>query len=192
MESAHGAIEGSSWSLGFLGPQGDLWSPPSDLAPEKPDPPASLTLGGGEPRWALPLQRQRSLPPSRLQGMPALTMVSVRRYRVVKSPWPLTVATASSAIVRRNNKKRQLGEDYAPLRRRYLHNIRESKTLDERMHWQVLLQQLPRDSSPTRYRRRCLVTGRARGVYRHFGLCRHKIKEMIDNLEIPGWTKAEW
>lgn len=94
--------------------------------------------------------------------------------------------------MRRNNKKRQLAIDYAPLRQKYAHNIRESKTLDERMHWQVLLQQLPRDSSPTRHRRRCMATGRARGVYRHFGLCRHKIKEMIDNMEIPGWTKAEW
>ncbi|OEH74428.1 ribosomal protein [Cyclospora cayetanensis] len=139
----------------------------------------------------LPQQRdqQQHRHPQRLSGM---QMVSVRRYRTQQGPWPLTTVTAASAIVRRNNKKRQLVADYAPLRRLYLQRRKDSKTLDERMHWHLMLQQLPKDSSPTRYRRRCNSTGRARGVYRHFGLCRHKIKEMIDNMEIPGWTKAEW
>ncbi|KAL8426661.1 hypothetical protein Efla_005918 [Eimeria flavescens] len=140
--------------------------------------PSAAALGGRavlSSRWPRP-QLLEIWPQRQRQMLSTLNMVSVRRYRVV----------------RRNNKKRQLIEDYAPLRRRYLHNIKESKSMDERLHWHILLQQLPRDSSATRYRRRCLSTGRARGVYRHFGLCRHKIKEMIDNMEIPGWTKAEW
>ena len=44
----------------------------------------------------------------------------------------------------------------------------------------------------TRQRNRCVVTGRPRGVFRKFGLTRHKLREMAMNGEIPGITKASW
>ncbi|CDJ43761.1 30S ribosomal protein S14, putative, partial [Eimeria tenella] len=110
-----------------------------------------------------------------------------RRY-----PWPLASAAAAAAVVRRNQKKQQLQQDYRVLRQQYQQQIAESKSLDELLHWQLLLQQLPRDSSSSRFRRRCSSSGRARGVYRHFQLSRHLIKKLLDNLLLPGWTKAEW
>ena len=54
------------------------------------------------------------------------------------------------------------------------------------------LQKLPRDSSPTRQRNRCNVTGRSRGVYRKFGLSRTKLREAASRGEIPGLKKASW
>ena len=54
------------------------------------------------------------------------------------------------------------------------------------------LQQLPRNANPTRQRNRCVVTGRPRGVFRKFGLTRHKLREMAMKGEIPGITKASW
>ncbi|MCI0749122.1 MAG: 30S ribosomal protein S14 [Nevskiales bacterium] len=54
------------------------------------------------------------------------------------------------------------------------------------------LQKLPRDSSRSRIRNRCQITGRSRGVYRKFGLSRHKLREAATRGEVPGLTKASW
>jgi small subunit ribosomal protein S14 len=54
------------------------------------------------------------------------------------------------------------------------------------------LQKLPRNANPTRQRNRCLLTGRARGTFRKFGLTRHKVRELAMKGEIPGLMKASW
>lgn len=54
------------------------------------------------------------------------------------------------------------------------------------------LQRLPRNSSPTRVNSRCSQTGKARGVYRKFGLCRNVFRELALNGKIPGIRKASW
>jgi small subunit ribosomal protein S14 len=56
----------------------------------------------------------------------------------------------------------------------------------------VTLQKLPRDGSYTRQRNRCAITGRSRGVYRKFGLARHKLREAAMRGEVPGLKKASW
>ena len=56
----------------------------------------------------------------------------------------------------------------------------------------VKLQKLPRDSSAARQRNRCALTGRARGVYRKFGLGRHKLREATMRGDVPGLRKASW
>ncbi len=54
------------------------------------------------------------------------------------------------------------------------------------------LQKLPRNSSPTRYRRYCRLTGRMNGVYRKFQLSRIMVRELgLDGL-IPGLRKSSW
>lgn len=63
---------------------------------------------------------------------------------------------------------------------------------EERWLAQQGLQKLPRDASPTRQRRRCRITGRANGVYRKFGLCRHKLREAAMRGDVPGLVKASW
>ncbi|MCB0325553.1 MAG: 30S ribosomal protein S14, partial [Bdellovibrionales bacterium] len=54
------------------------------------------------------------------------------------------------------------------------------------------LRSLPRDSSWTRVRNRCVLTGRPRGFYRKFGLGRNKLREKAVAGELPGVTKASW
>jgi small subunit ribosomal protein S14 len=56
----------------------------------------------------------------------------------------------------------------------------------------VALQKLPRDSSASRYRNRCALTGRARGYYRKFGLSRSKLREIVMSGQAPGVVKASW
>ena len=54
------------------------------------------------------------------------------------------------------------------------------------------LQELPRNSHPTRLRNRCAITGRPRGYFRKFGLGRNKMREIAMRGEIPGMIKASW
>jgi small subunit ribosomal protein S14 len=54
------------------------------------------------------------------------------------------------------------------------------------------LAKLPRNSSPTRWKNRCLETGRAHGYMRQFGLSRLSFREHASKGEIPGVTKASW
>lgn len=63
---------------------------------------------------------------------------------------------------------------------------------DEKWDAQVQLQKLPRDASPSRQQRRCRITGRPHGVYRKFGMCRHKLREAAMRGDVPGLTKASW
>jgi small subunit ribosomal protein S14 len=68
----------------------------------------------------------------------------------------------------------------------------QSKSFEERAEAQKKLQALPRNSSATRVRSRCVMTGRGRAVYRKFGLCRIKFRELALEGKIPGVTKASW
>ena len=65
-------------------------------------------------------------------------------------------------------------------------------TLEERFKIQSKLNELPRDSSKIRVRNRCKLTGRARGVYRKFGLSRIKIRELSMSGALPGVAKSSW
>jgi small subunit ribosomal protein S14 len=63
---------------------------------------------------------------------------------------------------------------------------------DEKWEAQIALQKLPRNASPVRQRRRCQITGRPRGVYRKFGLCRNKLREAAMRGDVPGLVKSSW
>lgn len=54
------------------------------------------------------------------------------------------------------------------------------------------LHKLPRNSSPTRWKNRCIETGRPRGYMRQFGLSRISFREHASKGEIPGVTKSSW
>lgn len=54
------------------------------------------------------------------------------------------------------------------------------------------LAKLPRNSSPTRRKNRCVETGRSRGYIRQFGLSRIAFREHASKGEIPGVTKSSW
>jgi small subunit ribosomal protein S14 len=60
--------------------------------------------------------------------------------------------------------------------------------------YQVLseMEKLPRDSSYVRLSHRCKLTGRARGVYRKFGVCRNMLRELAMRGEVPGLVKSSW
>ena len=65
-------------------------------------------------------------------------------------------------------------------------------TLDERFKAQLKLAKLPRNSSKTRIRNRCEITGRPHGVYRKFKISRIALRELALAGKIPGMTKSSW
>ena len=65
-------------------------------------------------------------------------------------------------------------------------------SFEDKMEAQRKLQTLPRDSSPSRRRNRCRITGRPHGYYRKFGLARNKLREAAMRGDIPGLVKASW
>ncbi|MBY0587437.1 30S ribosomal protein S14 [bacterium] len=54
------------------------------------------------------------------------------------------------------------------------------------------LAKLPRNSSPTRWRLMCRLTGRSRAVYRKFGISRIMLRKLAHEGKIPGMKKSSW
>ena len=67
-----------------------------------------------------------------------------------------------------------------------------SKDPMERLEIHRKIQGLPRNSAPNRVRNRCWATGKPRGVYRDFGLCRNQLRQRAHNGELPGVVKSSW
>lgn len=88
---------------------------------------------------------------------------------------------AKTSVIARNKKRIRLAAKYATKRA-------ELKAAGD----MVGLQKLPRNSSPTRVRSRCFITGRGKGVYRKFGLCRNMFRLLALEGKIPGMRKASW
>jgi len=100
---------------------------------------------------------------------------------------------AKTSMIMRELKREKLVAKYAKKRAELKAIIRNINSSDEeRSAAQFKLTSLPRDSSPSRQRNRCAITGRPHGVYRKFGLGRNKLREAAMNGEIPGLTKASW
>ena len=100
---------------------------------------------------------------------------------------------AKLALINREAKRAKLVAKYAAKRAELLAVINNVNLSDEdRMDARLKLQQLPRNASPSRQRNRCSLTGRPRGVFRKFGLCRNKLREVAMRGEVPGMTKASW
>jgi small subunit ribosomal protein S14 len=65
-------------------------------------------------------------------------------------------------------------------------------TLEERMEARAALDLLTPDSSPTRVRNRCQLTGRSHAYLRKFGICRNALRLLAHQGNLPGVTKASW
>lgn len=100
---------------------------------------------------------------------------------------------AKLSLVNREEKRRKVIAKYAGKRAELIAKIKDASLSDEdRMAARLALQALPRNASPVRARNRCKLTGRPRGVFRKFGLCRNKLREIAFDGEVPGLTKASW
>lgn len=100
---------------------------------------------------------------------------------------------AKTSSVENNNRRRRLVAQYAKKRER-LKALANDKSLtpEERFKARIKLAELPRNSSKTRIRNRCELTGRSRGYYRKLKLCRNQLRDMASKGLIPGMVKSSW
>lgn len=100
---------------------------------------------------------------------------------------------AKKSMIARELKRTKLAKRHAEKRNKLRDVLKSDKTdYDEKMFASRQLQMMPRDSSKTRGRNRCRVTGRPHGYYRKFGLARNKLREAAMRGDIPGLSKASW
>ena len=100
---------------------------------------------------------------------------------------------AKTSMINREAKRAKLAKQHAA-KRDALKKIVSSPTAsyEEKIEAATRLQKLPRDSSPSRQRNRCELSGRSRGVYRKFGLGRNMLRKATMNGDVPGLRKASW
>ncbi len=100
---------------------------------------------------------------------------------------------AKTSMINREIKRDKLVKKYAKKRADIKEKLRSaSLSIEEAEALRIALQKLPRDSSASRGRNRCSLTGRPHGVYRKFGLGRNKLREATMRGDVPGLRKGSW
>ena len=100
---------------------------------------------------------------------------------------------AKRCMVNREIKRAKLVQKYAAKRAELKKQMLDmSLTAEQREAAAKKFHALPRNSSPTRMRNRCELTGRPHGYFRKFGLSRNKLREHAMKGDIPGLVMASW
>lgn len=105
---------------------------------------------------------------------------------------------AKKCLLQRNIKRTMLNKKYFFIRKNILFKIVANSTILElhiirtNFFKNQKIQKIPRDSSKVRLRAKCWGTGKSRGFYRFFGLCRNTLREVAHDCFLPGLTKSSW
>jgi small subunit ribosomal protein S14 len=100
---------------------------------------------------------------------------------------------AKKSSIEKNQRRTKMSKAMAPRRARLKALARDRDAAPEdRFEAQLKLARLPRNSSATRIRNRCALSGRPRGYYRKFGLSRIAVRELASSGQIPGMVKSSW
>lgn len=100
---------------------------------------------------------------------------------------------AKKSAIEKNRRRQRLVRRYAGKRAR-LKAMAEDRSLsnEERFQARLKLAALPRNSSKTRIRNRCEITGRPRGYYRKLRMSRIALRELASRGLVPGMIKSSW
>lgn len=100
---------------------------------------------------------------------------------------------AKKSAIYRDVKRRRMAKSHSGKRRELDAIIKDKNVSPEERFAAVLKRaELPRNSSRTRLRNRCALTGRPRSYYRRFDLSRIALRELASRGELPGVTKSSW
>ncbi len=100
---------------------------------------------------------------------------------------------AKKSMINREMRRVKLVKKYRDKRNALRDLIKNPNTsYEEKQDAVKQMQALPRNSSPSRLRNRCRLTGRPNGFYRKFGLGRNKLREAAMSGDVPGLVKASW
>ena len=92
----------------------------------------------------------------------------------------------------RHARQQELIAKYADKRAELKKAMKNSKSNEEYELARKALLKLPVDSNPVRLHNRCQLTGRPRGYYRDFGLCRNQLRKLAHEGALPGVVKSSW
>ncbi len=100
---------------------------------------------------------------------------------------------AKKSSIQKNNRRRRLVKKFAAKRLELLTVANDmTKEMEERFEARVKLAELPRNSSRTRIRLRCEISGRSRGNYRKLKMSRIALRDLGSKGLIPGLVKSSW
>ncbi len=100
---------------------------------------------------------------------------------------------AKTSSVEKNKRRERLSKLHSPKRAALKAVVMDRELpVEDRFEASLKLAQLPRNGAKNRVRLRCELTGRPRGNYRKFKLCRNQLREMANTGQIPGLVKASW
>ena len=100
---------------------------------------------------------------------------------------------AKTSSIQRNLKRIKLTKKFLKKREDLKKIIKNKKLpLEDRFAAQLKLAKIPRNSSKTRIRNRCEITGRPHGVYRKLRISRIALRDLASKGKIPGMTKSSW
>jgi small subunit ribosomal protein S14 len=100
---------------------------------------------------------------------------------------------AKKSSVEKNNRRRRMAKKFANRRAKLKAIVQDKKLpMEERFAATLKLAELPRNSSRTRVRNRCELSGRPRGYYRKHRLSRIALREIGSKGLIPGLVKSSW
>ena len=100
---------------------------------------------------------------------------------------------AKLSSVNKNNRRLKMSNKFYEKRKKLKKIVMDKKiSLEERFKAQMKLSKLPRNSSKTRVRNRCQITGRPHGVYRKLKISRIALRKLGLEGKIPGMIKSSW
>ena len=100
---------------------------------------------------------------------------------------------AKKSAIENNRKRQRLTASFASRRASLKAIVMDrSKPAEERFKAQLKLATLPRNSSKSRIRNRCELTGRPRGFYRKMKISRIALRDLASNGQLPGMVKSSW
>ena len=100
---------------------------------------------------------------------------------------------AKLSSVNKNNRRIKMSNKFYEKRKNLKKIIMDKKiSLEERFKAQMKLSKLPRNSSKTRVRNRCQISGRPHGVYRKLKISRIALRKLGLEGKIPGMVKSSW
>lgn len=100
---------------------------------------------------------------------------------------------AKKSSIEKNNRRRRMTKQYAGRRESLKAIIKDKdKPMEERFAASLKLAEMPRNSSATRIRNRCEVSGRSRAFYRKHKLSRIALRELGNKGLVPGLVKSSW
>ncbi len=99
---------------------------------------------------------------------------------------------AKKNMIAREVKRKNLVSKYFQKKTILKKALKQALTLEDKFAISKKIQKIPKNASKVRLRNRCWKTGKPRGYFRFFGLCRNVLREMAHDCLLPGVIKASW